>query len=85
MGLLSFTNDSDYNREAQKIELAVPDDMNIFEFKIMCVRLASALGYTDTSIKKSFGSTEYESESDKEFKLFLQTLTHPTGSHEYVR
>jgi len=83
MGLLSFTNDSDYNREAQKIELVVPDDMNIFEFKIMCVRLAACMGYTDLTIKKAFGSTEYESESDKEFKEFLQSINLLTGSLDY--
>lgn len=80
MGMLSYINESSDNREARKINLDVPDDMNIFEFKIMCVRLASAMGYTDVSIKKAFGSTDYESESDKEFKKFLQSITELTGS-----
>jgi hypothetical protein len=83
MGLLSFINESEYNREAKKIELDVPDDMNIHEFKIMCVRLASAMGYTDTTIKKAFGSTEYVSESDIEFQQFLQSIFHYTGSLEH--
>jgi len=83
MGLLSFTNESSYNREAKKIELDVPDDMNIFEYKIMCVRLAACLGYTDGSIKKAFGSTEYESESDKEFREFLHSINLLTGSLDY--
>jgi hypothetical protein len=83
MGLLSFVNESEYNREAKKIELDVPDDMNIHEFKIMCVRLASAMGYTDTTIKKAFGSEEYVSESDIEFQQFLQSIFHYTGSLEH--
>jgi hypothetical protein len=54
--------------------------MNIFEFKIMCVRMASALGYTDTTIKKAFGDDEYESESDREFKQFIKSIGQLTGS-----
>jgi hypothetical protein len=83
MGLLSFTNESSYNREAKKIELDVPDDMNIFEYKIMCVRLAACMGYTDSTIKKVFGSTEYESESDKEFREFLHSINLLTGSLDH--
>jgi hypothetical protein len=83
MGMLSYTNESSENREARKINLDVPDDMNIFEYKIMCVRLASAMGYTDVSIKKAFGSTDYESESDREFKKFLQSITELTGSIQH--
>jgi hypothetical protein len=83
MATLSFTNNSYLNREARKINLEVPDDMNIFEFKIMCARLAAAMGYTDTSIKRAFVTLEYESESDKEFRKFLQTITEFTGSLEH--
>jgi hypothetical protein len=54
--------------------------MNIFEFKIMCVRMASALGYTDTTIKKAFSDTDYESESDREFKQFIKSIGQLTGS-----
>ena len=49
MGKLIFTyTDKDFienNREASKIEFDVPDDMDIHEYKVICVRLASAIGY----------------------------------------
>jgi len=80
MAILSFINESEYNREARNISFDVPDDMNIFEFKIMCVRMASALGYTDTTIKKAFGDDDYESESDREFKQFIKSIGQLTGS-----
>lgn len=42
-------------REASKIELKVPDDMDIHEFKVMCVRMAGAIGYHPNSIDAAFG------------------------------
>ena len=49
MGKLIFRyteedNQKQLNREANEVELSVPDDMNINEFKVVCVRLAQALG-----------------------------------------
>ena len=38
-------NQKELNREANEVKLSVPDDMNINEFKVVCVRLAQALGY----------------------------------------
>jgi hypothetical protein len=80
MAILSYKSEEPLNREANNISFDVPDDMNIFEFKIMCVRMASAMGYTDTTIKKAFGNTDYESESDREFKEFIKSIGQLTGS-----
>ena len=80
MAILSYKSEEPLNREANNISFDVPDDMNIFEFKIMCVRMASALGYTDTTIKKAFSDTDYESESDREFKQFIKSIGQLTGS-----
>ncbi len=52
MAKIIFNIDKTDYREAFNIELSVPDDMNIYEFKTVCVRMASAMGYTDLSIKK---------------------------------
>lgn len=52
-----------YNREASTIKMNVPDDMDIHEFKTMCIRMASAIGFADKTIKKSFGE-EYQPPSD---------------------
>ena len=38
-------------REAKEVKLSVPNDMNIDEFKVVCVRLAQSLGYQEKSIE----------------------------------
>ena len=78
MAKLIFTyTESDFiehNREATKIEFDVPDDMDIHEYKVMCIRLASAIGYTDTTIKKSFGDLVYGDDDKNELKDLLDEL-----------
>ena len=75
MTKLIFIRDQDeYIREASSVTLEVPDDMNIFEFKIMCVRLAASLGYTENSIKRGFGSIEYEDDVDSEFLNLISSI-----------
>jgi len=78
MGKLIFTyTDKDFienNREASKIEFDVPDDMDIHEYKVMCVRLASAIGYGDKTIKKSFGDLVYGNEDKDNLKKLLDEL-----------
>ena len=78
MGKLIFTYTDkafvDLNREASKIELDVPDDMDINEYKEVCVRMASAMGYGNKSIKKSFGDLVYGNEDKNELKELLDEL-----------
>lgn len=62
------------NREASEIELTVPDDMNIHEFKVMCVRLASSMGYQQSSIEKSFGDLVFGDEDVNTLKGLLDEL-----------
>jgi hypothetical protein len=61
-------------REASEIEFKVPDDMDIHEFKVMCVRMASALGYQQTSIENSFGDLVWGNEDKDELKELLDGL-----------
>lgn len=61
-------------REAKEIELTVPDDMDINEFKVMCVRLASAMGYQEKSIQKGFGDLVYGGEDVNTLKELLNEL-----------
>jgi len=70
-------------REASEIEFTVPDDMNINEFKVICVRLASSLGYHSNSIQKAFGDLDFGEEKDEELKQLLHELNtrrNPTKS-----
>ena len=62
------------NREAREIEFTVPDYMDINEFKVMCVRMASAMGYQDKSIQKGFGDLVYGEEDAGNLKELLDEL-----------
>lgn len=62
------------NREAREIEFTVPDDMDMNEFKVMCVRMASAMGYTDKSIQKAFGDLIYGEDDANTLKELLDEL-----------
>ena len=61
-------------REAKEIELTVPDDMDINEFKVMCVRMASAMGYQEKSIQKGFGDLVFGEEDVNTLKELLDEL-----------
>jgi hypothetical protein len=78
MGKLIFTyTDKDFienNREASKIELDVPDDMDINEFKVVCIRLAATMGYANKSITRAFGDLVYGDEDIKNIKDLLDEL-----------
>ena len=78
MGKLIFTyTDKDFienNREASKIELDVPDDMDINEYKVVCVRLAASMGYANKSITKAFGDLVYGNEDINDIIDLLDEL-----------
>ena len=63
-------------REASEIEFTLKDDININEYKIICVRMASALGFHQNSIQKAFGELVYGSdEEEQEIKKLINELT----------
>ena len=68
------------NREASEIELTVQDDMNIHEFKVMCIRLASSMGYQQSSIEKAFGDLIYGDEDVNTIKELLNELNIKSSS-----
>lgn len=72
--IFRLTDTLDENREASEIEFTIPDDMNINEFKVICVRLASSLGYHSNSIQKAFGDLDFGEEKDEELKQLLHEL-----------
>jgi len=61
-------------REASEIEFNVPDDMDMNEFKVMCVRMASAMGYPQKSITKAFGDLVFGDENVNTLKELLDEL-----------
>jgi hypothetical protein len=73
MAKLIFITDENENREASKIELTIPDDLDIWEYKRVCMRMAGAMGYSNLSIKKAFGH-EYKKESDWETTQNLRAM-----------
>ena len=70
-------------REAKEIELTVPDDMDINEFKVMCVRLASAMGYQEKSIQKAFGDLVFGDEDVNTLKELLDELNIKRNNQEF--
>lgn len=63
------------NREASKIELTVPSDMTIWEYRTMCKRLAAAIGYTNKSIESAFPHIEVDIDGDFDYiESCLKTL-----------
>lgn len=69
MNRISFERDES-NGEAKKISFDIKEQMDIKEFKIICKRLASAIGYRQLSIEKEFG---YETDAnDKPFLIFTE-------------
>jgi len=61
-------------REAKSIELDVPGDMDIHEYKVMCIRMAGSLGYTESTIAKAFGDLVYGDEDKNNLKDLLDEL-----------
>ena len=41
-------------KEAKSIDLKVPNDMTCKEFRIICIRMAHALGYHEENVKDTF-------------------------------
>lgn len=70
-------------REASEIQLTIPDDFNIHEYKIICMRMASAMGFTESTIKNSFGETVYDSDLDIHFQDFLKSALNYSSSYEF--
>ena len=89
MGKLIFRYTEDYfkkfNREANKISLEVPDDMDINEYKLVCVRLASALGYSNKSINKAFGDLIYGDEDKEGLKELLDEINTQKNARELTQ
>ena len=75
MGKLIFKyTENEKNREATSIELTVPDDMNIGEYKIMCVRLAHAMGFSEKTIHKEFGNLIFGNDKPHDIKNLLNEI-----------
>lgn len=73
MAVFEYRVDSLYNKEASKITFEVDDDMDIHQYKVICMRMASAMGYSDKSIKASFGDI-YDGDTENEFNELIQMV-----------
>jgi hypothetical protein len=86
MSKFIFITDEVDNREASKIEFEVPNNLNIFEFKNMCIRMASAMGYHHNTIIKAFETTKEREQIDMEIFGILSNKNINTTytSHAYI-
>jgi hypothetical protein len=71
MAKFIFIIEEDQNREASKIEFEVPNDMDVWEYKRMCIRMAGAMGYASLSVRKAFGK-EYLNNVEEELNQIFQ-------------
>jgi len=69
--ILTYEIQCEDNREAKKIQFELPIDLNIKEFKRMCMRMAYSLGYANNSIVKTFGHDEDEDDFLEKTKFLL--------------
>ena len=60
----------DKGREAEKIEMDIPSNLTIKEFKTICRRLASSLGYGPSAVSREFGKDK-EVGNKNQLKLLL--------------
>lgn len=74
MAKFIFKIDEKDHREASNIEFTVPDDLTISEYKVICVRMASAMGYGDANIKKHFGDTLYGNDDPNDIKKLISEI-----------
>jgi hypothetical protein len=71
MAKFIFIIEESENREASKIEFEVPNDMDVWEYKRMCIRMAGAMGYASLSVRKAFGK-EYLNNVEEELNQIFQ-------------
>tara|TARA_R110000851_G_scaffold37986_4_gene97756 strand:+ start:12722 stop:12940 length:219 start_codon:yes stop_codon:yes gene_type:complete len=60
----------DKGREADRIEMAIPSNLTIQEFQLICRRLALSLGYASDSVSETFGKDQ-EVGNKKQLKLLF--------------
>jgi len=75
MGKFIFKyTEADNVREASSIEFTVPDGMNISEYKIVCIRMAHAMGFSEKTIKKQFGDLLYGNDNPSDIKTLINEI-----------
>ena len=61
-----------YSKEVQKIELDVTENLDVHEFKLICKRLACALGYSSNSVEEAFGNNYGNESTSRNIKQILK-------------
>ena len=66
-------------REPKKIVFNVPKDLNIYEFRIMCIRMSQAMGFGEDNIFDAFGPVDvpyFEVDDDIAIRKHIFDLLH---------
>ena len=61
-------------REPETITFTFENDLNIYEFKTMCMRLAAAIGYVEGSIERAFGSESSDNTNNIKLPDFIKDI-----------
>lgn len=78
--LIYISDNQEIHREASKINFTISEDLDIYEFKIVCQRMASAMGYHSDSIQRAFGSNEKYIRKEQTVSEFMKVTSFNTGS-----
>lgn len=79
--LIYIADNHEIHREAKEIEFTISDDLDIYEFKRICQRLASAMGYHPHSIEQAFEYQEsYITEEHNVSEILSVISSNTTGS-----
>lgn len=76
---VEFDDEDDDDREASKIIFELPNGLNIFEYKIACIRMARAIGFLESTIQTAFG-VEYNLTDELSEHYEMNDLLTYTGS-----
>jgi len=66
-------------REPKKIVFNVPKDLNIYEYRIMCIRMTQAMGFGEENIVDAFGPIDepyYMDDEEIEIREHIFDLMH---------
>lgn len=66
--------DTENNSEANRIEFDINGEIDIFKFKLLCMRMALAMGYSPKNISEVFGDVRNNVEFQNELKQFNQYI-----------
>lgn len=74
MAKLKYISEYPVNNEAKEIEFKFDDDLDIYELRILFIRMAHAMGYGPNSILNAFGPIDSSTEDIDDFFIQIRKI-----------